>query len=157
MEQEFIKETIEQFFKKLSVNAEISTVDEDVITNIKKFNIKAKEPSLLIGYDGKILIALNHLIKKIYEKEKLIQGFEDMHFTIDVNNYQEKKNEDIKNKATMMAERARFFKNNVEMIPMNPYERMIVHSLFTESEDIETESTGKGRERRVVIKYTGEA
>ena len=63
MEQEFIKETIEQFFKKLSVNAEISTVDEDVITNIKKFNIKAKEPSLLIGYDGKILIALNHLIK----------------------------------------------------------------------------------------------
>ena len=80
-----------------------------------------------------------------------------MHFTIDVNNYQEKKNEDIKNKATMMAERARFFKNNVEMIPMNPYERMIVHSLFTASEDIETESTGKGRERRVVIKYTGEA
>lgn len=38
---------------------------------------------------------------------------------------------------------------------MNPYERMIVHSFFTNTPDIETESTGTGLERRVVIKYVG--
>ena len=141
----------------MAVSAEISSVEEDVATNIKKFSIRTEEPNLLIGFDGKILIALNHLIKKAYKKESLEKGFEEQPFTIDVNNYQEKKNEDIKNKATIMAERARFFKNDVELVPMNPYERMIVHSLFTGVEDLETESTGRGRDRRVIIKYIGEA
>jgi len=39
------------------------------------------------------------------------------------------------------------------MSPMSPYERMIVHSIFTNVKDIKTESLGEGKGRRVVIKY----
>ena len=52
-----------------------------------------------------------------------------------------------------MAERARFFKKDIEMSPMTAYERMIVHSSFSDFPDIETESFGGGRDRFVVIKY----
>ena len=42
------------------------------------------------------------------------------------------------------------------MDPMSPYERMIVHSIFSEDPQIKTGSVGEGRERRVVIEYIGD-
>jgi len=153
METAFIKDTIQYFIDKLGVKAELVDIAPLHGGEITAFSIKTEEPQLLIGFDGKTLMALNHLIKKIYEQESLKKGFSSMNFIVDVNGFQKEKIEAIKNKAHMMAERARFFKNDVEMLPMNPYERMIIHSLFTNIEDIETESMGQGRERRVVIKY----
>lgn len=153
MESSFIKETIEYFLEKLAVKADFVGVVELNDGEIIKFAIKTDEPHILIGQDGKILMAFNHLVKKIFEKERLLKNLEPINFIVDVNDYQEKKIEDIRNKANMMAERARFFKSSVEMIPMNPYERMLIHSIFTHVDDIETESTGRGRERRVVIKF----
>jgi len=120
-----------------------------------KFAIKTDEPYVLIGNEGRVLMAFNYLVKKIFECQASKQNFKPVNFIVDVNDYQEQRIEDIKNKARMMAERARFFKNNVELPAMNPYERMIVHSFFTEASDIETESTGMGPQRRVVIKFVG--
>ena len=120
---------------------------------IIKFSIKTNEPYLLIGESGKTLMAVNHLVKKIFENQREKNNFKEVNFLVDVNDYQEKRIQDIKDKAQIMAERARFFKSNVELMPMNPYERMIVHSFFSNAPDLETESTGEGRERRIVIKY----
>ncbi|MEK7526803.1 MAG: R3H domain-containing nucleic acid-binding protein, partial [Patescibacteria group bacterium] len=53
----------------------------------------------------------------------------------------------------IMAERARSFKTNMELEPMSPYERMIIHSALESLPDIKTESVGFGRGRKVVIKY----
>ena len=155
MEAAFIQKTIEEILSKLSVDATFAGIVEINNGEIVKFSIKTQEPYLLIGDDGRVLRALNHLVKKIFETQTLKQNFKPVNFIVDVNDYQEQKIEDIKNKARMMAERARFFKNNVELPAMNPYERMIVHSFFTNTPDIETESTGTGLERRVVIKYVG--
>jgi len=153
METVFIKELIEKILNHLSVDARFEEVRELNGGDIIKFSVHTEEPHLLIGEDGKTLMALNHLIKKLFEQEQEKNGFKKINFFVDVNDYQEQKIRDIKDKAHIMAERARFFKSSVELTPMNPYERMIVHSFFTNVEDIETESTGIGRERRVVIKY----
>lgn len=80
----------------------------------------------------------------------------DDNFFIDVGDYQNKRVQDIKNRAVILAERARFFKIDIEMPPQTPYERMIVHSTFTDYKDIETESQGINHERRVILKYKGE-
>ena len=79
---------------------------------------------------------------------------EDTSFFIDVNDYQKKHIEDIRMKAQVLAERARYFKSSVEMDPMSSYERMIIHSEFAEVPDIKTESAGVGKDRRIIIKYT---
>ena len=70
-----------------------------------------------------------------------------------MNGYQRKKVKVIQQQADLLAERARTFRANVEMQPLNAYERMLVHSLFSDVSDIETESTGVGKQRRIVFKY----
>src|SRR3990167_2911908 len=78
---------------------------------------------------------------------------EKLQFFIDINDYQKKRIDDIRTKAHMLAERARYFKSSVEMDPMSSYERMIVHAEFTDSPDITTESSGYGKDRHLVLKY----
>jgi spoIIIJ-associated protein len=56
----------------------------------------------------------------------------------------------------MMAERARYFKSNIEVDPMPAFERRIVHMFLEDAKDIKTESEGQGSNRRVVIKYINE-
>jgi len=153
METAFIKNTIEKIFEHLSLDACLEGITEINNGEIIKFSIKTNEPYLLIGESGKTLMAVNHLVKKIFENQREKNNFKEVNFLVDVNDYQEKRIQDIKDKAQIMAERARFFKSNVELMPMNPYERMIVHSFFSNAPDLETESTGEGRERRIVIKY----
>jgi len=88
------------------------------------------------------------------EKDK--EGEERISFFIDVNGYQKKRFENLKNIAHMMAERARYFKSNIEIDPMPAYERRIIHLFLEKNKDIKTESEGFGKDRRVVIKYIGE-
>ena len=57
----------------------------------------------------------------------------------------------------MMAERARYFKSNIEVDPMSAFERRVVHEFLAGETDLKTESTGYGPTRRVVIKYLGDS
>jgi spoIIIJ-associated protein len=75
---------------------------------------------------------------------------------IDINGYQKKRFDELKNIAHMMAERARYFKSNIEVDPMPAFERRIVHMFLEDAKDIKTESEGQGSNRRVVIKYINE-
>lgn len=162
METQAIKKTIEEILSLLDVSYELTVVNDESTGTIC-FNIKTGDPQILIGRDGAHLTALSHIIKRIADKANLPATLrpaqaggntkEQTSFVVDVNNYQGKKTEELKNKAAMLAERARYFKSDVEMSPMTPYERMIIHSIFTNTKDIKTESMGEGKNRRVVIKY----
>ena len=114
------------------------------------FQIKTNDAPLLIGEGGQNLAALNHVVKKIVEKKNPAGG--QFRFSLDINDYNKKRVEEIKDLARMHAQRVRYFKKEVEMRPMNAYERRAVHYVLQEYPDIATESRGEGLERRVVIK-----
>lgn len=114
------------------------------------FLIKTMEAPLLIGEGGQNLAALNHVIKKIAEKRAV--AADQLRFSVDVNDYNKKRIEEIKDLARMHAQRVRYFKKEVEMRPMNAYERRVVHAVLQEYPDIATQSRGEGPERRVVIR-----
>lgn len=116
------------------------------------FTIKTKEAGILIGEDGKHLIALSHIVKKIAENRLRKDKADPISFVLDINDYQLKKLEDLKNTARMSAQRARFFKKDLEMDPMSAYDRRIIHSILGEYPDIKTESVGDDPNRRIVIK-----
>lgn len=150
MDINLVKRTIEEILEILDVSYEIEVFfDENIGTT--SFNITTKDPQILLGHEGTHLMALSHIIKRITDKSGPTK--EQSTFILDVNNYQRKKTEELKNKAIMLAERARYLKSNVEMSPATPYERMIIHSIFTKFNDIKTESIGEGKNRRIVIKY----
>ncbi|MCR4306844.1 MAG: hypothetical protein NUV42_02635 [Candidatus Yonathbacteria bacterium] len=115
------------------------------------FMINTDEARFLIGNNGANLIALNHIVKRIVDKRKKEEEF--TNFTIDVNSYQKQKNEELQNKAKIFAERVKSLHTDVEMDPMTPYERMVVHTTLAGDPEVETGSIGFGKDRKVVIKY----
>jgi spoIIIJ-associated protein len=104
----------------------------------------------LIGPHGEHLRALNSLARRLVEAK---YGEEAANFLIDANDYYEEKMEQVRQNARMLAQRARLFKHDVEMSPMSPYERLVVHELFAEDPEIKTESQGEGKFRHIVLKY----
>ncbi len=148
--EQHIRETLTTLLGHLGVEVTDIIIEKDGKTDSTRFIIATPDSAILIGEHGARLLALNHLMKRIVEKN----SEETSPFFVDVNDYQKKRIEDIRAKAHMLAERARYFKSSVEMDPMSSYERMIVHAEFSEEKDITTESTGAGRDRRVIIRFS---
>ncbi len=149
MDKDIIKSTIEQIFSHIGCT--ISKCESSVDNGMLWFMIDSPDSHLIIGRDGETLRSLNHIIRKIVEKN---YGEEySKNIFIDVNEYQKKRFDNLKTIAHMMAERARYFKSNIEVDPMPAYERRIVHMFLEGVKDIKTESEGFGPNRRVVIKY----
>ena len=146
---DFVESTIKSLLDGLEVayTLEFQEGGED-----SRFVIKTQEAPILIGDNGKHLYALSYLVKRIVEKKFPDSAGGSPKFLIDINDYQKKRIEEIKDLARMHAQRVRYFKKEVEMRPMNAYERRIVHYVLQEYPDIATESRGEGTERRVVVK-----
>ena len=116
--------------------------------------ITTKNPKELIGPHGEHLRALNTIARRLAETK---HGEEATSFLIDINGYFEEKMEVVRANARMLAQRARLFKHDVEMSPMSPYERLVVHELFSDDPEIQTESQGEGKFRHIVLKYRQKA
>ncbi len=128
--------------------------DEVLINVIKegesyKISIETKDEKSFVGKDNERFVALSHLLKRMLSK---ILG-EEVKIFIDINNLRGKNDEALKSKASILAERARAFKKDVELDPMSSYERRVIHSFLEGAPFIKTESIGDGATRRLVIKY----
>ena len=158
MKKDEIQNLIKELVEKTTIKLNGISTTEDGPKNIW-ISVEVIEPHFFIGREGEGLHALNHLVHRIIEakvprsdSEILPQG---LGVLVDVNGFQKKRVENIRAIAHMMSERARYFKSNIEIDPMSAFERRIVHEFLSEASDLKTESMGMGRDRRVVIKYTG--
>lgn len=166
--QNLIKELIEK--TTIPVN-KIST-DEDKPSSFRSngdkttwFSVEVSQPHFFWERGGEALFAINHLARRIIDakspKETENENSENtavqegLGILIDINGFQKKRVENIHAIAHMMAERARYFKSNIEIDPMPAFERRIVHEFLSDATDLKTESQGEGLSRRVIIKYTG--
>ncbi|MFA6514722.1 MAG: R3H domain-containing nucleic acid-binding protein [Candidatus Paceibacterota bacterium] len=151
MNKDKIKEAIEQIFKHTACTlTKCEFVDEN---GILWCSIETPDSNFIIGREGETLRSLNHIVQRIVEKGTIKEEERGPSIFIDVNGYQKKRFENLKNIAHMMAERARYFKSNIEIDPMPSYERRIIHMFLEGAKNIKTESEGYGPTRRVVIKY----
>jgi len=115
------------------------------------FSIETPQAEYLIGPHGETLASVTHIFRKIAEKKG--EGIPVKMISLDVNNYRRRRAETLQGIAKMLAERARTFRHDVEMDPLPPYDRLIIHSFFENHPWITTESRGEGKSRHVVLKY----
>lgn len=136
--QEIIKQLIEKMgFRDYSVS----------------YDEEARRVSILIE-DGKFLekslpnfIAdLNYLVKLVTKK------YDWAPVVLDVNNYRKQREELIIELAKAAARKVAATQTEIELPPMNAYERRLIHAELAERPDLKTESKGEGKERAVVIK-----
>lgn len=149
MKESKIKEIIEEIFRLTSCSLSALNIKNE--NNMIWCAIETPDSRFMIGREGETLKSLNHLIQKILEKD--FEENEAKNILVDINGYQRKRFDNLRNIAHMMSERAKYFKSNIEIDPMPAFERRIIHLFLENDKEIKTESEGEGINRRVVIKY----
>ena len=74
-------------------------------------------------------------------------------YIIDLNYYRRERERLIVELTKAAAHKAMITKTEVELPPMNAYERRLVHVEITTHPALKTESVGMGKDRRVVIRH----
>lgn len=143
---EFAEDTIKNLFSKMGV---LCSVEKEDVGEEVWFSVSTNDNTLNFGDVSKNISAINSVLRRIFEKQF---GEDSPRFLIDINGTQKKHIEEIKDTARMHAQRVRYFKKEIEMPPMNSYERRLVHTVLQEYPDIKTESIGEGFDRKVVVK-----
>lgn len=166
MKNEEIQNLIRELVEKTTVDLQGISVTEERPGSVW-ISVEVNEPHYFISREGEGLQALNHLAHRILEAKTpsafgasplprgRTGGGREGSVLIDINGFQKKRVDNIRAIAHMMSERARYFKSNIEVDPMTAFERRIVHEFLSDARDLQTESVGAGRSRRVVIKYVG--
>lgn len=131
--------------EKFEVNGSV-TCEEG--TNEIRFNISGDNVGKLIGYRGETLNAIQFLLGSLK-----VSGEGKIRLYLDIEGYKDKRAEALIELANKMADKAEEIERNVHLDPMTPYERRIVHTALQNRTLVETESTGEGEKRHVVIKF----
>lgn len=146
MNTEAIKTIIEEFLGRLSVP--VTDIEVDSEGDLVVFNIVTSESGLLIGKEGENIRAIGYLLGHIASHK----AGHYTKFNIDVNGYRKQEREKVLSEAAHVAGMVRTSKIDTELRPMTPFERMLVHNMFTSDSEIETESVGEGDMRRIVLR-----
>ena len=139
-----IKVFLDDFIDKLNQNITYSVEKKEGKLEV---TINGSNSSILIGYRGETLYALQTVISAIANK-----NFEEKILVIvDVEGYKEKREETLKNLALKVEKTVYRTKQSVKLEPMSAYERRIIHSTLQDSKFVKTQSIGEEPRRRVVI------
>jgi spoIIIJ-associated protein len=120
--------------------------DEEPLTlNIRGTNDQIL--SLLIGRRGETLASLQLLVNLAVAKQT---GHHER-IIVDAEGYRARREDNLRAMAQRVAAQVRRSGSPIMLEAMPPNERRIIHMALAESQDVSTESTGEGDQRRVVI------
>ncbi|OGJ42846.1 hypothetical protein A3B60_00050 [Candidatus Peregrinibacteria bacterium RIFCSPLOWO2_01_FULL_39_12] len=149
-----IEDSLEEVLKTLLKHLEFP-FSKIAITEEEKdnfdINIKCDNPSMLIGYHGENIQALQHLLKVIIWKQCENEKF---NILLDIDDYRKRQEENVINLTARKVEMARKTGRKQILPPMSPYFRRKIHlyCMGAGFDDIETSSEGEDDRRHVVIK-----
>jgi spoIIIJ-associated protein len=109
-------------------------------------DLAGEDSGLLIGRRGQTLQALQFLVNLIVRKQ-----FEGVRVVLDVENYRQRRESQLKDMAEKVAERVAQTNRSITLEPMPPADRRIIHTSLTDHSGVSTESTGEGEGRKVTI------
>ena len=137
---------INKIFQYIGIKPELSI--EEIEENNFNVTVSGDDLNFLIGFRGQSLDGLQGILRLMIYRETQTQPL----ITLDINEYKNRKTEKIQDMAKTFIDKVRFFQKEVEMPRMSSWERRQIHVLVSEYDDIESESTGEGDNRRVVLK-----
>ena len=113
-------------------------------------DVASDNTALFIGQKGETIDALQYLVNSaLYRKRPFVKRI-----VLDAEGYRQRRVEAIQGIAHRTARRAVRERRSVELPPMNPSERRIVHIFLKDNPKVTTASEGTGDNRRVRISPT---
>jgi spoIIIJ-associated protein len=141
---EALEELLEEITECLGLDVDIAVVAEDgVLTG----SVEGDDVGLFIGRHGQTIDAVQHLSQRIVFPE----GPSAVRVVIDANGYRERRADALRGEADDAADDAVSSGKPVELPPLPPFERRIVHEYLRERGDVETHSEGNEPERYLVV------
>ena len=146
-----IKETLEKLLEVMGISFTGVKITKEG-ENAYYTEIETENSSLLIGWHGETIAALQHILKCLVWR----QGVEsNVQIVLDVDHYKKRQEESVIRLAERKAELALANQKEVKLPPMNAYFRRKVHTHLANSPQfkgrVTTDSTGEGEDRAVKI------
>jgi spoIIIJ-associated protein len=141
---ERVRAVLEEIVDALDLDADVEiSEDEDRIEG----KVEGEELGLLIGRRGQTIDAVQLLcyraaFRGLQERKRV---------AVDAAGYRERRRETIERQAERAAERALESGKEIELEPMTPMERKIVHDALKDRSGLETFSEGDEPERCVIV------
>jgi spoIIIJ-associated protein len=123
-------------------------IDSSVDDGTAFLDVRGEELGLLIGRRGQTLEALQELCRTAVQRRLRSR----VRLLIDVEGYRARRRESLAEYARAMAERAKRRGTEIELEPMNAYERKIVHDAVGEIDGASSFSEGEEPNRKVVVR-----
>jgi spoIIIJ-associated protein len=141
---EALEELLEEVVDALGLDAEIHIEERDGVISGR---LDGEDVGLFIGRHGQTIDAVQHLAQRIVFPD----GPSSVRVVIDANGYRERRAEALRAEAEDAADRAIASGKPVELDPLPPFERRIVHEYLRERGGVETHSEGNEPERFLVV------
>lgn len=119
----------------------------ETIETENKLSVVIRDSSVSQARMPSLVEALTHLFRQMVKEENVL-------VVVDVNNYRRDREALITKLARAAAKKAAVTGEAVPLPFMNAYERRIVYTELAVRPDVETESEGEAKERRVVVRPT---
>ena len=120
-------------------------VDPDGTVHV---DVHGGDAGRLIGKGGRTLAALEFLTNAVVNK---VEGEPPVRVNVDIGGYKRRRDERLRQVAQRAAARVRKTGMPFGLDPMSAAERRVVHVELADDPGVMSESTGEGRDRRVVI------
>lgn len=139
-----VQDFVNGILDKMGLTSRATVTEDNGTLNIE---ITGEDSGTAIGYRGEALDAIQYLVLTYLNQEKS----EFKKVVVDSENYREKRRETLTALALRLAEKAHRTARKIELEPMNPFERRVIHSALADSEIASTVSEGEENNRHVVI------
>jgi len=145
-EEKLIGQLLDYFLGAMGVVADTFVRDDEEFGSLI-FEIDGEDSGLLIGRRGETLRSLQFIIRMIARRQldRPVDVF------IDIQGYRDRRYRFVKNLAYRTAKKVIQLNEPIELDPMPPNERKIIHQSLSRDSRILTESKGKGNTRYITI------
>ena len=141
---EKMNEFINGVLSRMGLVSRAAVTEENDVIYVK---ISGEDSGAVIGYRGETLDALQYLAMIFLNENKA----EQKKAVVDCENYREKRKEALTALALRLAEKAVRLRRKIELEPMNPFERRVIHSALADGTVATTQSEGEDMNRHIVI------
>jgi spoIIIJ-associated protein len=141
---EALEELLEEIADALKLEVDVAVSDRD---GALSGQLDGEDVGLFIGRHGQTIDAVQHLAQRIVFPD----GPSAVRIVIDANGYRARRAEALQAEADDAADEALASGRPIELDPLPPFERRIVHEYLRERGDVETHSEGNEPERYLVV------
>jgi spoIIIJ-associated protein len=140
---------LEKMVTFMGLDATVKVISTSDGVSPAVLNLEGDDLGVLIGRRGQTLASLQYIVRLIVsEKAKSW-----ISLNIDVAGYKKRRYESLQKLALRLAEQVKTTKRSINLEPMPPDERRMIHIALADNPDISTYSVDEGERRKVVIQY----